>query len=75
MIAIQKVKGKYGAGIQNPLFQVVNFNTKTPTGVEVIGFANARATANNLSIKAGNPNWIHIRCCQADKMYKTEEVA
>ena len=64
----------YGKGLHNPLFQVVNFNTQTPTGVEVIGLANARATANNLALRAGQPNWAHIRYAQTAKLYKTSEV-
>ena len=71
MIAIRKVTGKYGRGLQNALFEIVNFNTKVPTGEQVIGFANARWTANALSRKAGNKLWVHIRQAGSDKIYGT----
>jgi len=71
MIAIRKVTGKYGRGLHNPLFEVVDFNTKIPTGEQVIGFANARATADALARRAGNKLWVHIRQAGADKVYGT----
>ena len=73
MIAIKKVKGDTTHGMKNPIFEIVSFPSLISTGERILGFANARKRADELSAKIGNKNWIHARI-GSDKMYKTKEV-